>query len=235
MLKLIHYLEMDQPDLPPIPWPTGYVLAANGVFAWASRPGLEALIPVTEAAGRPIRGLYPVSPYVRLASHPVEQCHIEEMFRLAHLAACGEEGPKEMLFYFRQEATGWSLTVPEQDQSSMRVAPVVSAAAMSLYAETILEIHSHNTMSAFFSQTDTADEQGFRLYGVIGRVGGSGLYGPEIRMRVGVYGHFWDIPASMVLELPWWVVDCAKHEREPKATRWFDVVVPLEESTHAIS
>ena len=42
------------------------------------------------------------------------------------------------------------------------------------------------TLPAFFSATDDRDEQGFRIYGVAGR-----LYTPrpELRLRVGVYGH----------------------------------------------
>jgi len=35
---------------------------------------------------------------------------------------------------------------------------------------TAMEIHSHNTMSGYFSGTDTADEKAFRLYGVVGKI-----------------------------------------------------------------
>ena len=34
----------------------------------------------------------------------------------------------------------------------------------------VIDLHSHGRMSAFFSSTDDADEQGFRLYVVIGNV-----------------------------------------------------------------
>ena len=56
-LKLVGHLLMEQPTLPPIPMPRGYVLAKNGVFAWAKREGLEALIPVVTSP-LPIAGLY---------------------------------------------------------------------------------------------------------------------------------------------------------------------------------
>jgi len=68
----------------------------------------------------------------------------------------------------------------------------------------LLLIHSHHGMRPEFSRADDADERGFRLYGVIGNLPEK----PEIRMRVGVYGYFWEIPASWALELPDSLMDC---------------------------
>ena len=53
--------------------------------------------------------------------------------------------------------------------------------------DTVLDIHSHGMMSAFFSSTDNSDEQGLRLYMVMGRLD---TLIPELEMRVGVYGYF---------------------------------------------
>ncbi|MBI4284525.1 MAG: Mov34/MPN/PAD-1 family protein, partial [Chloroflexi bacterium] len=52
---------------------------------------------------------------------------------------------------------------------------------------TVVDIHSHAGMSAFFSSTDNRDEQGLRLYMVVGRLD---TLAPEREMRVGVYGYF---------------------------------------------
>lgn len=49
-------------------------------------------------------------------------------------------------------------------------------------------------MPAYFSQTDNADEQGARLYAVIGRLDSE----PEIRLRVGVYGYWQALPLTAV-------------------------------------
>ena len=49
------------------------------------------------------------------------------------------------------------------------------------------EFHSHGRHRAFFSATDDRDEQGFRVYGVVGRLDTST---PELTLRLGVYGHF---------------------------------------------
>jgi hypothetical protein len=53
-------------------------------------------------------------------------------------------------------------------------------------------------LDPFFSRTDNKDEQGFRIFAVIGRVNEK----PLILVRVGVYGNYWNIPAEMVFELP---------------------------------
>jgi hypothetical protein len=62
----------------------------------------------------------------------------------------------------------------------------------------LIDLHSHATLEPFFSPTDNKDEQGFRIFAVIGKVNEK----PEIRVRVGVYGNYWKIPADMVFELP---------------------------------
>ena len=58
----------------------------------------------------------------------------------------------------------------------------------------ICDLHSHGNMRAFFSQTDNADEQGARLYAVIGRLDSE----PEMRLRVGVYGYWLPLPLTAV-------------------------------------
>ena len=195
-MKLFSHLLMEQANLPPMPAPLLYVIAGNGVHLWAKRQGLEVLIPVTPCC---IRDLYPVEPFVRLDGPPIPTRVVTEMLSLARAACC--DHPREILFYLLlKQATAWHLVVPEQEQGMTRVTPGASVLATDLYQRTLTEIHSHHLLPAFFSQTDDADEQGFRLYGTLGRIFEE--RGPQIRMRVGVYGHFYEIPASWVMELP---------------------------------
>jgi hypothetical protein len=49
-------------------------------------------------------------------------------------------------------------------------------------------------MPAFFSRTDDADEQGARIYAVMGRLDTA----PEIRLRLGVYGYWHPLPLTAV-------------------------------------
>jgi len=98
---------------------------------------------------------------------------------------------------------GWELVAPEQTRSAARCRPLDDGPGSS-HAQALIEIHSHHSMPANFSSTDDQDETGFRLYGVIGRLSDA----PEIRLRVGVYGYHWEIPASWALELPEGLRDC---------------------------
>jgi hypothetical protein len=67
-----------------------------------------------------------------------------------------------------------------------------------LGTKALIDLHSHALLDPFFSRTDNKDEQGFRIFAVIGRVNDK----PLILVRVGVYGNYWNIPAEMVFELP---------------------------------
>ena len=80
----------------------------------------------------------------------------------------------------RWDGEGYRLVVPPQAGTATRLAYQPPAGV-------VAEFHSHGGSRAFFSATDDRDEQGFRIYGVVGRLD-TPL--PELRLRVGVYGHF---------------------------------------------
>ena len=86
----------------------------------------------------------------------------------------------ERLFAVRWDGICYRLIIPPQagDATSLAYVPPSGVVA---------EFHSHGTSPAFFSATDDADEQGFRIYGVVGRLDTTE---PELSLRVGVYGHF---------------------------------------------
>jgi len=58
----------------------------------------------------------------------------------------------------------------------------------------VCDLHSHGHMPAFFSPTDDADEQGLRLYAVMGRLDSV----PEMRLRLGVCGYWQPLPLTAV-------------------------------------
>lgn len=64
----------------------------------------------------------------------------------------------------------------------------------------VLDIHSHNSMSAFWSGTDDGDEKRFegRLYGVVGKVGNPI---PEWKWRTHVGGAFIDLSLDEIVDL----------------------------------
>lgn len=63
----------------------------------------------------------------------------------------------------------------------------------------VMEIHSHNTMKAFFSLKDDMGELATRLYAVVGRLD---KVFPDIKVRVSVGGKFVTIKPDDVFEIP---------------------------------
>lgn len=78
---------------------------------------------------------------------------------------------------------GYQLYVPEQSGDSGRV--TYQAAE-----NVVVELHSHCDKGMAFSLIDNADEQGFKIYGVVGD-----LYdeSPSLNLRLGVYGYFYPL------------------------------------------
>jgi len=168
----------------------------------AEREELEVHFPIAQAE---IRGLTASEPVFNFKPPPVPWDMVSEIWRESH--HYGSEG-LETLFHLIWSPVypwddGWELVAPEQTRSAARCRPLDDGPGSS-HARALIEIHSHHSMAARFSSTDDTDETGFRLYGVIGRLSEA----PEIRLRVGVYGYHWEVPASWALELPDGLRDC---------------------------
>ena len=149
-----------------------YVLGAGGLYVQSKSAHLTARILTASAE---VRGLAPVSEKLELA-HGLIPAHVFELGLGWMLAA-----PRtERFFAIRWDGDAYRLVVPPQEgtESSLTYQPPQGV---------IAEFHSHGRHGAFFSATDDRDEQGFRIYGVVGR-----LHDPlpELTLRVGIYGHF---------------------------------------------
>jgi PRTRC genetic system protein A len=169
-----------------------YLWAGNGLFVRAQRKGLVGLVPIHLCK---TQGLADVEPYVRIEYPKVPEDIVTEMFRLAKAASDTHGNPIEILFrlWWEEGNREWRLEVPKQEQYEAFCKPVSEEPP-----NTILEIHSHHQMEARFSGQDNRDEKGFRLYGVMGEF----THEPVIRMRLGIFGHYWELPASKFLNLP---------------------------------
>ena len=173
-----------------------YLVGSNGVFVRAARAGLRATVWVASTA-RMIRGLQEIAPNVEIDTR-VPASLTQRMLDLAK-----ENAGKEILFYLAYRDGAWALQIPEQIQSAGNVRPLDPFVGGT---DTLIEVHSHHNMGAFFSLTDNQEEQaGFRVYAVLGRV----EHNPAINCRVGIYGHFCEIPAEWVFELPAGMVDAS--------------------------
>lgn len=160
-----------------------YLLAGDGVFLVAENDDLEVRVPV---AGCHVRGLPPVYPACNLKPGRLPQWIWDAMVWAAHVGYMS--GREVLLAVVFERGVGYRLTVPPQIAGPERVVYRPPTAA-------ILEIHSHGAHAANFSSTDDRDEQGLRLYGVVGRLGAER---PEVALRVGAYGHFLPVPWETV-------------------------------------
>lgn len=96
----------------------------------------------------------------------------------------------------RQEKE-YVLHVPPQKIDAMSVTTDLSQQPDPARVLHVMDVHSHNTMSAQFSKVDDRDEQATRLYMVIGRLD---RYYPEIRCRFACGGRHVEIPAEQICE-----------------------------------
>ncbi len=151
-----------------------YVTAENGVFIEAEGRFLAARVQVTKGV---IRGLAPLAPALVLRYGPIPQ-HLFDMALSAMLI-----DPEHERYVAVTWADGYHICVPEQEVSA-------TSTVYEVQDDTVLDLHSHGGMRAFFSGTDNHDESGFRLFGVVGDLSGT----PQLRLRVGLYGYHHLVP-----------------------------------------
>jgi PRTRC genetic system protein A len=147
-----------------------YVLASNGLFIEAEGKLMAARIPVAECE---VRGLAPLETKVVLRYGRIPQ----RFFDLAMSAFLADTNKERYVGVTWND--GYHLYVPEQETTNASV-------KYCLGENVVLDLHSHGKMGTFFSGQDSQDEQGMKLYGVVGKLAGT----PVVRLRVGVYGYF---------------------------------------------
>ena len=161
-----------------------YVLGAGGLYVQSESAHLTARALVAPAN---VRGLAPVSEKLELAHGPIP-AHLFELGLDWMLAAPGTE----RFFAVRWDGDAYRLVVPPQEGTG-------SSLSYEPPAGVVAEFHSHGSHRAFFSSTDDRDEQGFRVYGVVGRLD---TPTPELTLRLGVYGHFAPLRWPQVFDGP---------------------------------
>jgi PRTRC genetic system protein A len=156
-----------------------YILARDGLYIQARNAHLEATVLV---AGTEVRGLDPLEETVTLL-------HGRIPWRLYDLAySYFVLDPEHERYVAIVWQDGYRLKIPEQEREKESVRYYTES-------NTVLDIHSHGMMKAWFSTQDDSDEQALRLYMVVGKVN---MLIPEIELRVGVYGYFAPIKAREV-------------------------------------
>jgi len=147
-----------------------YLVAQNGLFLRADNPLLRATICISPAE---IRGLSPLEERIELVHGKIPQA-------LYHLALSVMLSSRDREQY---------LAITWEDEYHLRMPPQERNTASVRYhrlPNSVVDIHSHAHMGAFFSLTDNEDEQGLSLYMVIGKLD---TLIPEVEIRLGVYGY----------------------------------------------
>ena len=100
--------------------------------------------------------------------------------------------------YYKKEYEEYIIHIPEQRLSKASVDTENTCSEDVEGLLHVMDIHSHNTMPANFSQTDNDDEKATRVYAVIGRLD---KFFPDITVRISNGGKFFEIPPEQVFEL----------------------------------
>ena len=156
-----------------------YVVAENGVFIQAEDPLLKATVQIAEAS---TRGLRPMFNAVYLKHGRIPGA----LYHLAMSIFMADRQREQYLAVVWESA--YHLRAPQQvgDATTVHYEKVPN---------TILELHSHGEMAAFFSGIDNGDEQGLCLYAVVGEL--ERLI-PDMKIRIGLYGYFNEVRLSEV-------------------------------------
>lgn len=158
-----------------------YLLAGNGLFIEARSSLLSGRAQVAKAQ---VRGLPDLQPDLKLVNGLIPGL-LWELAMNAMLVNSQKE--TFVAIQWVKEIGRYILRFPEQKQGETSV-------VYQCLDNIVLEIHSHASMRAFFSPQDNADEQGFRIYCVIGKL--SEL--PQVRLRLGIYGYHQEVSWSQV-------------------------------------
>ncbi len=166
-----------------------YIFAGNGVWIEAEGPLMAARVQV--AAGE-VRGLAP-SEFSLVLRHGLIP---GRLFDLAFNTFKADTS-REWYVGFVWSPDGYHTKVPDQKRSDGSV-------TYNNPENVILDLHSHGAqMGAFFSGpkqkegTDDHDEQGLKIYGVVGHMDDAM---PQMMLRVGAYGYFAGVDWSEVFD-----------------------------------
>ena len=159
-----------------------YVLGSGGVYVQSESAHLTARVLVASCG---VRGLAPIAEKLKF-THDLIPTRLFEI----GLRWFQDDPSNERFFAVRWDGHSYRLIVPPQLGTATRLKYRPPSG-------TVAEFHSHGHSRASFSATDDRDEQGFRIYGVAGRLNTDR---PELGLRVGVYGHFAPVEWSQVFD-----------------------------------
>ena len=159
-----------------------FIFARTGVFIRARNPLIRATLCISPVE---IRGLRPLEERIELA-HGKIPGHLYDLSISVLMASSDRE--QYLAVTWEDE---YRLRIPGQERNEARV-------KYESLPSSIMDIHSHGCMKAWFSGDDNRDEQGLRLYMVVGMLD---TLLPEVELRLGVYGYFVTLSIEEVFDV----------------------------------
>ncbi len=165
-----------------------YIVAGNGLFIRTSRKNLaqNTLIEATICIGPvEIRGLSPLEERIELVHGKIPR----RLYDLSLSVLMASSDREQYLAITWEEE--YRLRMPSQERSETSV-------KYDKLPSSIMDIHSHGHMKAWFSCTDNEDEQGLKFYMVVGKLN---TLLPDVELRLGVYGYFAPLSIDEVFDV----------------------------------
>jgi PRTRC genetic system protein A len=158
-----------------------YIFAENGVFLEARSPLLEARICIAPVS---IRGLAPADERITLTKGRIPGY----IYDLALSVLCTD--PYRECYLAVTWDGEYHIKMPAQERKEAKV-------EYSVMSNTLVDIHSHAAMGAFYSLKDDEDDKGFRLSLVAGKLD---TMTPEMEMRLVMYGYYAPVAIEEVFD-----------------------------------
>lgn len=147
-----------------------YAMAGNGLFLEADNGLIRARVLL---AGAEVRGLALLEPFVELKHGLISPC-------LLAMAISAMPAGAESYAAIVWDGCIYRVVFPPQERGEAHV-------TYEMVPRTVVSIHSHGAMGAFFSYQDDRDEQGFQVSVVIGHMD---RLLPQAWARLSAYGYF---------------------------------------------
>lgn len=110
----------------------------------------------------------------------------------------GNDSEALLNIYYDKHSQEFFIDAPEQTVTNVSIDSRISDDYTDDRYIHYMDIHSHNSMRAFFSEVDNADEKATRLYSVIGNLD---RYFPTVKTRISNGGKYHEIDPAEVFEL----------------------------------
>ncbi len=164
-----------------------YIMAGNGLWLEAENPLLEARI---QLSSLPVRGLPLLKPRLELRHGKVPQYLVAQA--VFTMSASSEW---EMYAAIAWDGEKYELVWPAQERTAASV-------VFDTVPHTVVGLHSHGRMGAFFSGIDDRDDQGFQVEVVVGKLD---RLVPAAGARLCIYGYHAPVELREVLAglAPW--------------------------------